>query len=297
MSPPTIQKIRIQPIRIRQSQIGSGLRSEEITAWLNYNSVCMFDKQDNVYITSNYDSVKPYVSTTNSSADIFFHKKDEEFDSFEECYSGNDEQRKNEIWCKSLTTDKYYASVSKSCVAILKQVNKLPKGKRTKDTVVFLKIAEDGHYFCLLYYPFDKKRIELFDGGGSSLDIFDMRAIQYRIFKYLFRQDYEENSHLLTIVTKLGYQHSMFDEYCQTWVYLYLYKRVLLGYSVEDWNQFMANFVSCEDLNVNETDVKLKKSREKTHLGYTGVELTNKNRHALSLITKFREWYLESHQY
>ena len=273
--------LRIQPLRLKQSQIGGAYRSEQITAWLNYNAQLLFNKNKLVYMTSNFNKLKPYLSETNASSDIFFHEKTYEKEPFEDVCSSSEYQMRNEVLIHTLTNKFYYVTISKSLISLIKYFKYLPFKERYKDICLFIKLGENGHNFAALYFPFKGKTIELFDAGGSSLDIVSMKEVQYNVFKYLFGENYERNPSKLIIISKQGYQDSLFDEYCQTWIYLYLYMRCYNKYTILDWNQFMSKY---SIVNHN--------FKENTNLGFTGTEMHNKNRLKLELITRFRKWFL-----
>lgn len=278
---------RVQPLRIRQSQVGMAERSEEITAWLNFNATILFQEQDGVFMTRNFCSERPNKSLTNATSDIFFYKKKCPSEPFEHVCSNTDEQSKNEKLEKCCGNQFYHVSISKSLKQLIRRVKRLPCQKRKKNIVIFIKIGETGHHFAGLYYPFDEQRLELFDAGGSSLDIDEMRRVQYKTFQKLFGVDYIKEHEKLIIVSKYGFQNSVFDEYCQTWIYFYLYMRRIHCLSVQEFNCFMKNIV-----DVCGTEEESLNMDEKKSLGYTGLELTNQNRKCLFLITNFRKWFL-----
>ena len=206
---------------MKQSQVGFGERSDSVTAWMNYIAFLLSVQYPNVYMTKNYEDRKPYISKTNSCADILFLKKGYKTETFEDASTSTIFLEENETFYPHLSNDHFHVCASKTLISLLKEISELPN--KPKETVVFVKIAEDGHYFCLLYFPFDNKRIELFDAGGSSLDISLMKSIQYGIFKELFGVNYRtrRNKKKIEVISKYGYQNSVFDEHCQTWVYLY----------------------------------------------------------------------------
>ena len=111
-----------------------------------------------------------------------------------------------------------------------------------------------------------------------------MKQIQYDVFHYLFGIWYNTPKHSskLTVVSKLGYQQSRFDEYCQTWVYLYLYKRCFCKLSFSEWHEFMSHYEINNIENVH----------EKCNIGYDGTEITNPCAKKLQLIASFRDWFL-----
>lgn len=277
-------KVRFQPLRIKQSKVGEAYRNEQATAWLNYQSYRLFKDVKNVHMTRNYDEHNPKVAITEFAADILFRKRAHPKETFEEVCTGTQKQEKHEVLLTSLTNPKYFVSVSKSALALIKKVTRVRK--KSKNTIIFLKISEDGHYFSALYFPFQQKRLELFDAGGSSLDIEEMKQIQYDVFHYLFGIHYNHPRHVnkLIIVSKLGYQQSHFDEYCQTWPYLYLYKRVFCQYSLSEWHTFMLQYIIQNNENV----------KEKANVGFDGTETTNPNRKKLLLMTAFRDWFLHT---
>ena len=285
-----ITTFRIQPSRMKQSQVGFGERSDSVTAWMNYIAYLLSSKCSHVYMTQNYDPRKPYVSKTNSCADILFLKKENKNESFEDASTSTRIQQENETFYPHLSNEHFHVCTSKALIALLNHVSELPV--KSKETVVFVKIAEDGHYFCLLYFPFDNKRIELFDAGGSSLDIKLMKSIQYGIFKELFGIDYRtrRNKKKIEVISKYGYQNSVFDEHCQSCVYLYFYMRCCKNFTVKQWHLFMDSLKTPEEQTKNNKENSIN-PKEKTSLGFTGNELSNPNRYRFEMITIFHNWF------
>ena len=48
-------RIRFQPLRIKQSQVGGAFRNEQTTAWLNRQAHILFKKDPHVHMTQNYN--------------------------------------------------------------------------------------------------------------------------------------------------------------------------------------------------------------------------------------------------
>jgi hypothetical protein len=280
--------MRFQPLRIKQSKIGDGIRGDQETAWLNFRAFQLFRNHPHVYMTQNYDILNPTVATTNLAADIHYYEKKYPEQKFLKVCTSSDEQLQHEMFCSKLTNSKYHVSISRKAVRLVRNIQRRTRD-RSPQTVIFLRIYEDGHYFAAFYYPFDHNRLELFDAGGSSFDIPKMRKIQYDTFHYLFgiRYNHKRHSNKLKIISKFGYQQSTFDEHCQTWIYLYLYKRFYCGLSIGQWKYFMRNYTA--------TPQQMKKAvKIKSSIGYDGMEMSNPYRKLLKLITQFRDWFLHS---
>jgi len=277
---------RFQPTRIKKSKIGGGERSDEVTAWLNYQAYTLFARHKHVHMTKNFHIDNPTVATTNFAADILFYEKDYPEQSFDDIHTSTAEQMKYEIFCPCLSTDKYHVSISRKAIAMIKRVSKETKNV-SQNTVIFLKVYEDAHYFALLYYPYNKK-VEMFDASGSGFEVVHMKNVLYDLLHMLFgiRYDHKKHAKKLMIVSKVGYQQSIFDEYCQTWVYFYLYKRFFCNYSVDNWKSFMKGFSA--------TKKKSKVITEKHTVGFDGLEACNPYRKTLELITCFRDWFMHT---
>lgn len=278
---------RFQPMRIKSSQVGCGERSDQITAWLNYQAYTLFSRHKHVHMTKNYDVHNPTVATTNFAADILIYEKQCPDQTFAETYTSTEKQSRYEIFCKNLSTDKYHVSVSQKAIAMIKRVSENTQ-QLSRKTVIFLKIYEDDHYSALLYYPYNK-HVEIFDASGSGFEIVTMRSLLYNLLQLLFgiRYDVKKHSKKLKVISKRGYQQSVFDEYCQTWVYFYLYKRFFCNYSVDDWTSFMQHYA-------HTPKKAIKGAPEKYTVGFNGLEMSNPYRKRLELITEFRDWFMHT---
>ena len=113
-----------------------------------------------------------------------------------------------------------------------------------------------------------------------------MKEIQYSVFNYLFGIDYRlrRNKKKIIVVSHNGYQQSDFDEYCQTWIYLFLYLRRYKHLSISEWKSFMNQFECTFPTNTT--------TKENTSLGFTGRELSNPHCHKMELISLFQTWFL-----
>ena len=278
---------RFQPLRIKQSKLGGGIRSDQVTAWLNYQAYTLFRRHTHVHMTKSFDAHHPTIAKTNFAADVMLYEKDSPDQSFDDIYTSTDEQRQYEIFCPSLSTDKYHVSVSKKAFALIKRVSKNTQ-RMSRETVIFLKMYEDDHYSALLYYPYSK-RVEMFDASGSGFTMAHLKDVLYNTLHLLFGVRYNQKRYAkkLTVVTTVGYQQSVFDEYCQTWVYFYLYKRLFCEYSVDDWKSYIKGY-SRKKRRVN-TDID-----EKHAVGFDGLEASNPYRKRLKLITHFRDWFMHT---
>lgn len=275
---------RFQPVRIKQSQIGCGERSDQVTAWLNYQAYTLFARHDHVHMTKNYNPHRPSIAKTNFAADILFYEKDHPYQSYDELYTGTDAQKRYETFYPRLSTNKYHVSVSKKAIAMVKRVSKQNSSPKT---VIFLKMYEDDHYSALFYYPYNK-HVEIFDASGSGFELNHMRPVLHNLLFLLFgvRYNLRSNAQKLQVVSKCGYQQSVFDEYCQTWVYFYLYKRFFCNYSIHDWKKFIRRY--------SHDNEKCGELVEKHSIGFHGLELSNPYRKRLELITKFRDWFMHT---
>lgn len=278
---------RFQPMRIKKSKIGGGERSDQVTAWLNYQAYTLFTRHKHVHMTKNFDKHDPAVATTNFAADVMFYEKDHPNQTFDEICTSTEKQRRYEMFCTTLSTDKYHVSVSRKALDMIRRISK-EKGARSPNTVIFLKVYEDDHYFALFYYPFSKK-VEMFDASGSGFEVPHMKNVLYNLLNLLFGIRYNQKRYAkkLTVVSKIGYQQSIFDEYCQTWIYFYLYKRFFCGDSLDDWNAYIARF--------SPKKRHMKKCIEEKHtIGFDGFEASNPYRKMLDLITRFRDWFMHT---
>ena len=201
-----VESSRTQPLRTANVNIRSG---GTVCEKINKNGCKAIRKNKDVYITciSNQTREKGNIETkAYSSADIYINDKVYDINPRSKIFR-RIKEKKDGVFLDSTDDKLNYWGVFNNEI---------------KKRWIVVKIGLEGHYTVALIDQ-KMKKIELFDSGGDNDSCFTKRV--KRLFEIC------KPGYTFVSLQKESLQDDDHDGYCQTWVWIWLYYRLIKEYS------------------------------------------------------------------